>query len=79
MTCTPTNWTDAIGNTCQDYLDKEYCNVEGLYGDGWSKENGTFDDWGSNGLTAWNCISCGCINGLEIFIFILIELIDNTK
>ena len=31
-----------------------------MYGDGWSKDNGTFDDWGSNGYTARNCISCGC-------------------
>ena len=34
--------------------------MEGLYGDGWSEKNGTFDDWGSNGYTARNCINCGC-------------------
>ena len=67
MTCTPTNWTDAIGNTCQDYVDKQYCNIDGLYGDGWATDNGTFENWESNGYTARNCIDCGCIYGLKIY------------
>ena len=67
MSCTPTNWTDAIGNTCQDYSDKEYCNIEGLYGDGWATDNGTFDNWRSNGYTAKNCTTCDCDSGLTLY------------
>ena len=79
VTCTPTNWSDAIGNTCQDYSDKRYCKIDGIYGDGWATDNGTFDNWRSNGFTAWNCINCGCISGLNhdicITTFMFIRLI----
>ena len=63
-TCTPPDWIDAVGNTCEDYVNKKYCNIDGLYGEGWFLENGTFDNWRSNGYSAWSCNNCGCIAGM---------------
>ena len=54
---------DKAGNpkTCQTYIDKQWCTMEGGYGTKWNSKWGSFEDYAdAEGNTALVCPQCGC-------------------
>lgn len=61
------SWMDWGGWTCGDYVQNEWCTIDGGYGKGWSKAfKFTFDDFEFRGHTALTaCCGCGAATPSE--------------
>ena len=60
------NFVDSGGDNCQAYFDSNYCTSTGGYGQTWNYGWGTFEDYSTNGETAFVCPQCGCSEGEHI-------------
>ncbi|KAK3240143.1 hypothetical protein CYMTET_49999 [Cymbomonas tetramitiformis] len=59
--CSDTDWRDSLGSSCRNYMENQWCRMDGGYGSSWDEYWGTFDDyapWGGQGASS-ACCSCG--------------------
>lgn len=64
----PSDWKSKTGVTCSEYAKLKFCDKEGHYGPGWSKDFGSFEDWGSSSGRAAPEACCVCGGGMEMAI-----------